>query len=90
MITYTFQEIMTNIGDLSITTTTSTQIYITRQAYVDIITNSNGNIAPINLPLMAINIINFTVTYFNFNPVFPFILTDFTTATDWTTYIIPT
>jgi len=90
MITYTFQDIMQNIGDLTITTTSATQIYITRQEYVDIVTNSNGNIPAINLPLMAINIINFDVSYFNFNPAFPFILTDFTVASDWVTYIPPT
>lgn len=90
MTTYTFQTIMTDIGNSSITTTSATQIYITRQAYVNIITNSSGNISSINLPLMAINIIDFNVSYFNFNPAFPFILTDFTVATDWVTYILPT
>ena len=90
MIPYTFQEIMEAIGNRTITTTIDNQIYITRQEYVDIITDSNGNLSPINLPLMSINIINFTVTYFNFNPSFPFILTDYTTANDWVTYTYPT
>lgn len=87
--TYTFQTIMTNIGDSTITTTSNTQIYITRQAYIDIVTNSNGEIPAINLPIMSISIINFTVSYFNFNPAFPFVLNDFTTETDWVTYIFP-
>jgi len=90
MTMYTFQTIMTDIGNGSITTTSATQIYITRQAYLNIITNSSGNISFINLPIIAVSIINFNVTYFNFNPEFPFIVTDFTTATDWVTYILPT
>lgn len=90
MTTYTFQQIMTDIGNSSITTTSNNQIYITRQEYVTLITNSSGNISYINLPLMSISIVNFSVSYFNFNPSFPFILTDFTTATDWVTYLLPT
>lgn len=90
MTTYTFQNILMDIGNNSITTTNNNQIYITRQAYITLITNSAGNISFINLPLMSVNIINYDVTYFNFNPSFPFVLTDFTTATDWVTYTLPT
>lgn len=89
MTTYTFQEIMTFIGAKIITTNSATNLYITRQAYIDIITNSEGNISNINLPIMSISIINFTVSYFNFNPAFPFVVTDFTDVDDWVTYIIP-
>lgn len=90
MTTYTFQTILTDIGNGSITTTNNNALYITRQEYITLITNSSGNISFINLPLMAVSIINFNVTYFNFNPSFPFVLTDFTTATDWVTYTLPT
>lgn len=90
MTTYTFQQIMTNIGNNTITTTSDTQILISRQEYIDIITNSSGNISAINLPIISVNIINFNVSYFNFNLSFPFVLTDFTTATDWVTYTLPT
>lgn len=90
MTTYTFQAIMTGIGNNSITSTSNNQIYITRQAYITLITNSSGNISFINLPLISVSIIDFNVTYFNFNPAFPFVLTDFTTATDWVTYTLPT
>jgi len=89
MTTYTFQQIMADIGDGTTTTTSDTQIYITRQTYLDIVTNSNGSISLINLPIISVSIINFTVSYFNFNPTFPFILTDFTTADDWDTYTFP-
>ncbi len=90
MTTYTFQEIMTNIGDSTITTTSSTQILISRQEYINILANSSGNISFINLPIMAVNIVNFSVSYFNYNPSFPFVLTDFTVASDWVTYTLPT
>lgn len=81
---------MADIGDGTITSTNNNQIYITRQEYITLITNSSGNISFINLPLISVSIINFSVTYFNFNPAFPFILSDFTTATDWVTYTLPT
>ncbi len=90
MTTYTFQQIMTNIGDGTITTTSNTQILISRQEYIDIVTNSNGNISFVNLPIMAVSIVNLNVSYFNYNPSFPFILTDFTVASDWVTYTLPT
>lgn len=90
MTTYTFQQIMTDIGNSTITTTSNTQIYISRQEYINLVTNSSGNISFINLPIISVSIINFNVSYFNFNPAFPFVLTDFTAATDWVTYTLPT
>jgi len=89
MIAQTFQQIMTDIEGLVISTTSSNQLYITRQKYIDVVNNSDGNVAAINLPLMSINIINFTVSYFNFNPSFPFVVEDYTTADDWVTYTLP-
>ena len=89
MIPRTFQEIMEAIADKTISSDGVLQILITREAYLNIILDSEGTVSPINLPLMSINVINYTVSYFNFNPSFPFVLTDFTTANDWITYNYP-
>lgn len=87
---YTFQTLMADIQDGSVTTTSDVQVLITRQAYSNIITNSNGQISYVALPIMAVNIINFSVSYFNNAPNFPFVVNDFTTATDWLVYTLPT
>jgi hypothetical protein len=89
MIAQTFQQIMADIEDSTIITTSNNKLFITRQHYIDIVNNSDGNVSLINLPLMSINIINYTVSYFNFNPEFPFVVSDYTTANDWVTYTLP-
>jgi hypothetical protein len=87
---YTFQNIMTAISNGSITTNSSTNILVTRQAYSNIITNSNGQISSVQLPIIAVNIINNSVFYFNNSPAFPFVVNDFITASDWLVYTLPT
>lgn len=74
----------------SITTTSNINILITRQSYSNIILNSAGNLSNIILPVIAVSIIDFTVYYFNQSPSFSFVATDFTAATDWIVYTLPT
>lgn len=81
---------MTAISNGSITTNSSTNILVTRQAYSNIITNSNGQISSVQLPIIAVNIINNSVFYFNNSPAFPFVVNDFITASDWLVYTLPT
>lgn len=86
---YTFQGIMTAISVGTITSDYDIKILITREAYSDIITNSNGQISNYQLPLIAVSIINNSVYYYNYSPDFPFILSDFIDADDWLVYTLP-
>jgi hypothetical protein len=87
---YTFQNIMTAIFTGSITNTSDIKILVTREAYSNIITNSNGQLSNIVLPIMAVSTINFDVAYYNYAPYFPFVVSDFITAADWLVYTLPT
>lgn len=87
---YTFQNIMIAIATSAVTTTSDVQVYITRQAYANIITNSSGQIPFIVLPVISVSIIDFAFNLFNYASCsFPFVATDFTTATDWILYTLP-
>lgn len=86
----TFQQIMIKIINGTITTTSDTNVYITRQTYINILDNSSGQIPFISLPVLSVNIIDFVFNLYNYAACsFPFIASDFTTATDWVQYILP-
>ena len=88
---YTFNAIMTAIETSVITATTDTNVYFTRYAYSQIVTNSNGQIPFTALPVMFVNTINMSVGFYNYAALaFPFVATDYTAATDWYVYSLPT
>jgi hypothetical protein len=88
---YTFQTIIAAIISKTITSTTDVNVYISRLAYINIVTASLGQIPALNLPVISVSIIDFVFNFYNYTPsTFPFVATDFTTATDWVVYTLPT
>jgi len=86
----TFVEILTSIQTTGLTNlANSVLVYITRQAYLTVIINSNGLVSYVNLPYFVINLTDFTVSQSNYPPDFQFTVNDLTTANDWVTFTYP-
>jgi hypothetical protein len=87
---YTFQNIMIAIASSSVTSTSNTSVYITRQTYANLVANSSGQLPFLVLPIISVNTIDFAFNLYNYASCsFPFVATDFTTATDWLVYTLP-